>query len=259
MVHSVADHVRQRFRQLINDRFVNFGVFTFGHQANCFASDVRYIANDTRHALENRLHRLRADRHNTVLDFPGQLLQFIQAHVHRRFAVIVIFNDTLRQHRLIDDEFANEVDQTINTVEIHADRGTSSGGTTGSSLLGSSLRSGGGFGVSGLACRSGGVDNIGSGARGCNCVFNIRTALFVAVVDRHNRLFVQRTHIERDWLHRQIFVCRRGFIVRLDRLHVKFAIPFRKFENLANAFFALFGLDRNLPGEVRCLRIHLIQ
>ena len=80
------------------------------------------FAHEARHALEHRLHRLGADRHDAVLDLARQLLQLVEARrdagvAHGEPACV----DALRQHRLVDDQFADEVDQAVDAVEIDAD------------------------------------------------------------------------------------------------------------------------------------------
>lgn len=113
--------MRQGFGQLVDDRLVDFRVLAFGNEADLLADHVGNFANDTRHALEDRLHRLRTDRHDAVLDFARQLLEFVETHVDGRRAARIVFDDALRQHRLIDDKLADEVDQAVNTVEIDTD------------------------------------------------------------------------------------------------------------------------------------------
>ena len=80
------------------------------------------FAHQARHALEHGFHRLRADRHDAVLDFARQLLEFVEADDDGRGARKSGLGDALRQHRLVDDEFADEIDQAVDPVEIDADR-----------------------------------------------------------------------------------------------------------------------------------------
>ena len=179
VVDGVADHVGQRFGKLVDDRLVDFGVFTLGDQADRLAGHVGDFADDARHALEDRLHRLRADRHDAVLDLAGQLLQLLEAHIDRGCAVVVVLDDALRQHRLVDDQLADEVDQAVDTVEIDTD-GLS--GARGGIVLrgGTGSGSGGGcrgfllFDASGdggqlcdVACRFGG------GNGGCDIILRL--------------------------------------------------------------------------------------
>ena len=152
VVDGIADHVRQRFGELVDDRLVDFGVFTFRDEADRLADHVGDFANDTRHALEDRLHRLRADRHDRVLDLAGELLQLLQTHIDGRSPGRVVLDDALRQHRLVDDQLADEVDQTVDAVEIDADGLT----CTGRSVRGIGGRSGCGCSLAFLLVRTGG-------------------------------------------------------------------------------------------------------
>lgn len=120
VIDRVADHVRERLGELVYDRLVDFRVFTLGDETNGFAGHVGDFADNAGHALEDRLYRLRADRHDAILDFARKLLQLLQPHIDRRRAVGIVLDYALRQHRLVDDEFADEVDQTIDTIEIDA-------------------------------------------------------------------------------------------------------------------------------------------
>ena len=79
MIDGVADHVRQRFGQALDDRLVDLGRLAFRFQADLLAGRVRYLANHARHALEHRLHRLGADRHHAFLDLARQLLELLEA------------------------------------------------------------------------------------------------------------------------------------------------------------------------------------
>ena len=80
------------------------------------------FAHKPRHPLKNGFHRLGADRHHAVLDLARQLLKFIEADDNARGAGKPGFCNALRQHRLIDDEFADEVDQPIDAIKVDADR-----------------------------------------------------------------------------------------------------------------------------------------
>jgi hypothetical protein len=95
VVDGVADHVRQRLGQFVDDRLVDFRVFTLGHEADRLAGDIGNFTDRAGHALEDRLHRLRADRHDRVLDFPRQLLEFFKAHIDRGDTVRVVLDDAL--------------------------------------------------------------------------------------------------------------------------------------------------------------------
>ena len=79
VVDGVADHVGQRIGEALDDGLVDLGAFALGDEPDLLAGHVGDLADQTRHALEHRLHRLRADRHDAVLDLAGQLLELVEA------------------------------------------------------------------------------------------------------------------------------------------------------------------------------------
>ena len=112
----------KRIGDALDHRLVDLGALAFGHEAHRFAGQRRDLAHEPRHALEHRLHRLRADRHDAVLDFARQLLEFAKARRDAGRARKPGLMRLLRQHGLIDDEFADEIDEAVDAVEIDADR-----------------------------------------------------------------------------------------------------------------------------------------
>src|SRR5579883_2639927 len=93
VIDSVADHVGERVREALDDGLVHLGVLAVGDQMHRFAGDLGDFADDARHALEDRLDRLGADRHHAVLDFASQALELV-----------------------------DQVDQPVDPVDIDADR-----------------------------------------------------------------------------------------------------------------------------------------
>ena len=79
VVDGVADHVGQRIGEALDHRLVDLGRLALGEQAHRLAGRVGELAHDARHALEQRLHRLGADRHHAVLDLARQLLELVEA------------------------------------------------------------------------------------------------------------------------------------------------------------------------------------
>ena len=61
MVDGVADHVGERVSQQLDHRLVDFRRFAFGAQPDVLGRGIGHFANDARHALEQRAHRLGAD------------------------------------------------------------------------------------------------------------------------------------------------------------------------------------------------------
>ena len=211
------------------------------------------------HALEHRLDRLRADRHDRILDLAGQLLQLFQTHVDRGDAIRIVLDDALRQHGLVDDELADEIDQPVHTIEIDAN-GRGGGGC---GLLGIVLGSRcGGTLVTGCSARRGRghLDDVGCGFGGGDSLLHGGDLLFfLDHAKRRIRLVIERGEIERNRLHRQFvtaIVCGGAGVERSD---LEVAVPFGKFEHRTHGVFALVGLDRRLPGEIGGFRIHLVE
>ena len=119
------------------------------------AGRVGQLAHDARHALEQRLHRLGADRHHAFLDFAGQLLERAEAGGDARRARQPRLQHPLRQHRLVDHQLADEIDQTIDALEIDADRRRARRGASG--LAASALAFSGSTAVAG----GDGLDRLG--------------------------------------------------------------------------------------------------
>lgn len=256
VVDRVADHVRQRLGKLVDDGLVDFGVLAFGDEADRLAGDVGDFADGTGHALEDRLDRLRANRHHRILDLAGELLELLEAHVDGGRAVRVVLDDALREHRLVDDELADEVDQAVDAIEIDADRLACSGRLV--RLRGAGGRGGGsGLGVfRGAACNLcdlGGGFGGGDGSRGITFDDSGFVGGSGATVVKHGK-------VEGNRLHRQLFVTARlTDDVFLDGLDIEVAIPLGEFEDGAHAVLALLGRHRDLPGEIGFLRVHLVE
>ena len=128
MVDGVAQHVRNRVGQALDHGLVDFRAFAFHDQLDLFAGHVGHFARQTGHALEDRLHRLCADRHDAVLDFPGQQLKVFKSEGDVGRPRQTTFQHALGQHGLLDHQFANGVDEAVNAVEVDADGRLGHGG-----------------------------------------------------------------------------------------------------------------------------------
>ncbi|MNL30166.1 hypothetical protein D3C87_1518870 [compost metagenome] len=184
------------------------------------------------------------------------MLEFVETHVDGRRAARIVFDDALRQHRLIDDKLADEVDQAVNTVEIDTD-----------GLAGACI--GRGIGIRlrcGRRCRSltlfdGGVDALGD-LRRCDGSLDDCGDVGLFRPGGHNgrfpfRITVESRQVERNRDHRQLFRIRSGF--RKNRGDFEIAIPFGEFEDAADSLFTLVGRDRNRPGEIGRFWIELVE
>ncbi len=70
VVDGVADHMRQRVGDALDDGFVDFCPLAFRDETHLLAGLRRDLPHQARHALEHGAHGLGADRHHAVLNFP---------------------------------------------------------------------------------------------------------------------------------------------------------------------------------------------
>ena len=99
----------------------------------------RELAHQPRHALEDRADRLRAHRHDAVLQLArvvDDLIEDLRQPAARCFRKIL--ND-LPQHRLGDHQFAHHVDDAIDSFELDPGRGRGRFGRRGPGRAGGSL------------------------------------------------------------------------------------------------------------------------
>ena len=101
---------------------VDLGAFALGLQPHVLAGRVGDLAHDARHALEQRPHRLGADRHHAFLDLARQMFEIVEAGGDAGVLDGAGLQHALRQHRLVDHQFADQIDQPVDAVEIDADR-----------------------------------------------------------------------------------------------------------------------------------------
>ena len=121
MIDGIADHMGQRVRQFFDHRLVNLGRRALGFDPQCLANLGPRFTRDPRHALEQRFHRLRPDRHDAVLDLSGQGAQFVKPDVDIAALRDLCPFDALRQHGLVDHQFADQIDHPIDPVQFDAD------------------------------------------------------------------------------------------------------------------------------------------
>ncbi len=122
MVERVAQQMGQRIGELLDDGLVDFGSLAADHQADVLAEVGRDLPHQAGHAREHRLHRLRSDRHDAFLHLPQVLRHGVQAvqqpgaHLRRQTQA------KLREHCLVDHEFADQVYQPVHLVDVYPDR-----------------------------------------------------------------------------------------------------------------------------------------
>ncbi len=79
VIHGVAQHMRQRISEFLDDGLVDLGRFARDDKAHLLAKGCREFAGEARHALKNGPHRLGADRHDRILQGARLAQQGLQA------------------------------------------------------------------------------------------------------------------------------------------------------------------------------------
>jgi hypothetical protein len=166
-----------------------------------------------------------------------------------------ILDDALRQHRLVDDKLANQVDEAVDAIKVNAD-----------GLRGGRNRGHHGFLLSPLRLQSPwrrqgaqaglrrGLAGASPAGRCCSCGFRCcglgGTAGASSSSERSNG-----TGCHRLILAGCVESCKRLFI----RAGGDFerSIPLGEFKDLANGVFILVGFNPDQPGEIRAFRIKL--
>ena len=121
MIQCIADHVGERIVQLFDHGLVDFGSFTRGDDAHLLAERRGEIAHHPRHPRKDRFDRLGADRHHALLQLARTLRQRLDALDQSGILVRWQARALFSQHRLGNHEFADEVDQAVDLVDIHPD------------------------------------------------------------------------------------------------------------------------------------------
>jgi len=78
MVDGVADHVRQRVGQALDNRAIDLRAISLGFEVHGFACRHLHLAHEARHALKHGFHRLRTDGHHVILQIARQTLEIFQ-------------------------------------------------------------------------------------------------------------------------------------------------------------------------------------
>ncbi len=121
VIHRVADHMGQRISQFLDDRLVDLGVLALEHEAHFLAERLGQFADEARHALEHGLNRLRAHRHDVVLQLAGLARERQDAFGGLGVDVVGPRTDAFDEHGLSDDDLTHQVHQLVDAVEIDAD------------------------------------------------------------------------------------------------------------------------------------------
>ena len=140
VVEAVAHQVGERVDDPFGEALVQLRGFALGDQLYVFVELAGQVADQAREAAEHIVHRHHAHGHHRFLEIPGGALQQVepgdQGAVVDGFGVL----GHLVEHRLGDNQLADQVDDLIDLGHRHPD----GGGFT--AFLGAVTALGGGFG-----------------------------------------------------------------------------------------------------------------
>ena len=126
MVHGIPDQVHQRIADLFQHRLVEFGVFSRQAQFHLLAQFLAEIVHQARKAVEGKTDGEHANTHDAFLQFARISLEIgetvAQALERRLVERIEVAAADLAQHRLGDDQFADDIDQGVDLVDANPDR-----------------------------------------------------------------------------------------------------------------------------------------
>ena len=107
VVHRVAQHMRERFGQFLDDGAVDFDMLARKHHLAFFVQRRAEIADDPRHSGEDGFHRLRADRHDAFLQLARLARQGLDRVAELDVGVQFKLGEALAQNRLRDHDLAD--------------------------------------------------------------------------------------------------------------------------------------------------------
>ena len=122
MVEAVAHQVGQRIDDALGKTLVELGGLALGDQFHVLVELGGQVTHQPREATEYIVHGYHADRHHRFLQIPRIALQQAHAVDHGTVSHAVQFAGGLVEHRLGDDQLADQVDDLVDLVHRHAYR-----------------------------------------------------------------------------------------------------------------------------------------
>ena len=123
VVHAVAHQMGQRVSDLFDQALVQLGGFAQCDEVHLLAQLARQITQHAREATEHGGHGNHADRHHGLLQIPRVAIQIGQPRqqllISRRVQTLAV----LRQHGLCNHQLADQIDELVHLLHIHADAG----------------------------------------------------------------------------------------------------------------------------------------
>ncbi len=124
MIDCIADQVSHWFSQHIENALIQVSVLAAHDEFDFFAAGLCDVAHHAWEAAEKLLHRDHADLHYRLL----QIVQYsrLKCHCVCEFSAqgildetFIEFVDTLIQHALADNEFADQIQHRVNSLGVH--------------------------------------------------------------------------------------------------------------------------------------------
>ena len=119
MIHRVADHVHQRIGDRIDHVAIELRLLTVGHQFHDLAGLQRHVAHKARELLERGLHGDHAHGHAQVLQLAHDLAG-LRHLLHQIVLAAGRDGGIGGDHGLRNDQFADHVDQSVESIGAHA-------------------------------------------------------------------------------------------------------------------------------------------
>ena len=140
MVDGVADEVRERFAESVENALVEIGVFAGNFQRDVLAAQLGDVANNARKAAEELLDGNHADFQNAFVQFIENARLKAESfgelgRARDRARGAVEFGERAMQHGFADDQFTDKIHDGVDARGIHAQSAFGNGGDSGSTRV----------------------------------------------------------------------------------------------------------------------------
>ena len=120
VIDRVAENVRHRIFDGLEQTLIEFGVAALGFQLHLFSQVLGNIAYDARQLVEHLAYRLHARLHHVFAQFGSDRIQTVDGQI--QVALIGVRGD-LQQAVAQQDQFAHQVHLLLEQIHVHADDG----------------------------------------------------------------------------------------------------------------------------------------
>ena len=122
MVDGIADHVRDRIGEFLDDGLVHLGLVAGGDKPHLLAEFRSDIADEARHSRKHGSDGLHADGHHAFLQLPRMRGEFLAAPDPLLALSAPLIRELLGKHGLRDHEFSHHVHKPVHARKIDPDR-----------------------------------------------------------------------------------------------------------------------------------------